>query len=550
MDHTMFTCRSCLCSTNKTVSLFQKYNDEYYLPFIIYDCTGIRVSSKLLPFSIIFTHDRSLFYRQIDKNDNLIAEICINCADQLVAIHQFRMMFIQSDAKLRHQLFTVAAEEVIVEEDVKREFSPITNCSDTKLKILSLEIVSVNSLLKPLRTRVKPPNGFMKTITNNSELSYEGTMNKDENVTLINIENNADAGDEDGISDHNQNKELCLHSVDDIDIAGYVDVDTSYDENTFDIITTQLLNGFDEKEEKDLNSNVAIRDKIVTKSSVNSKNSLICSHCGKGFPTAQSRRVHEYVHNQGQYECTLCSRILTTAGFLRVHMQNTHNIFLPKNGTSGSKEPINETDCFCDICKMYFTEDRIARHMRTHSNKPDRPKCPLCPLTFSCTKNVQRHFKKQHTNDNTDKIPQYVCGVCHEAFYRAVEHYEHSKEHDDNCNETEDGFDLTCDVCAAVCETYEIYARHMTDQHAQVRVQPYKCRICSIRNGSKTGLYMHINCHYSNASISPTTAERNKSNVKIPTLILKCEKPYSCSFCHFKFKTARRLEEHTRVHTG
>lgn len=422
-------------------------------------------------------------------------------------------MFIQSDAKLRHQLFTVATGKVIKEEDVTRIISPNKIDDNSKLKI---------------QTRVNPNNVI-------------------KNTNFINVEVSKETID----FDQNQNKEICLHSGDDIDIAGYVDVDTSYDENTFEIISNEVLNELDENMEIDLNSNVEVRSEVIQKSGVTNKDSLVCKICGKGFQTAQSRRIHEYVHNQGQYECKLCSRILRTAGFLRVHMQNTHNIFMPKNGTSGSLEPNNETDCLCDICKMYFTEDRIARHMKSHS-KPSRPKCSLCPLTFSCTKNVQRHFKKQHNGINTDKTPQFVCSTCQEAFHRAVELYEHSKVHDDDCNETEDGFNLICDICPTVCDTYESYARHMIDNHNQVRVQPYKCRICSIRNGSKTGLYMHINCHYNtnNASILPSIGERNRDNSKLPTLVQKTEKPYSCSFCHFKFKTARRLEEHTRVHTG
>lgn len=453
-----------------------------------------------------------------------------------MAIQRFRSMFIESDVKLRHQLFTVTAEKVITEENVLRiNYRNKNGRNELRSKF--------TGLLKSRHQHIHNNNdkvftGFVAEVEQTELIVVDDPFEQDTvqtSVTIVEEENGEVTikGIDDGIV-----KDLLVHNVDDIDIAGYIDVDTSYDE--------RIIFEGDDRHELD-KKNIDEPEPILDDN--DPKNALNCKICGKSFPTAQSRRVHAYVHNQRKYKCTLCSRILTTAGFLRVHMQYTHNIFLPKCGTSGSKEPINETDCFCDICKMYFCEDRIARHMRTHTTKPTRPKCPLCPLSFSCTKNVQRHFKRQHGNDQTDKVPQFVCSACNEAFHRAVELYEHTRIHDDECNETEDGYDLTCDLCSSACETYEGYARHMTNEHNQVRVQPYKCRICSLRNGSKTGLYMHINCHYNNASPS-AAIQRNKSGSNGAIVVLEGDKPYSCSLCHYRFKTARRLEEHARTHSG
>lgn len=274
---------------------------------------------------------------------------------------------------------------------------------------------------------------------------------------------------------------------------------------------------------------------------------LICQICGKAFPSVKSRRIHEYVHNLGQFECKLCERILTTTGFLRVHMQNVHSVFVPKSKPSdGQAEPTECSHCQCDICKMYFPYGRIGRHMRSHAKISGRPKCPSCPQTFSCRKNLQRHQKKQHANANEQSSNEFHCVVCNETFHRPIELYEHSKDHDVDCVETCDGYNLMCDECSVQHSKYEEYARHMIDVHRVERVQPYKCRICMMRNGSRTGLYMHINCHYNGSAVARAAVVVAGAAV----ISGASYKPFACAYCPLRLKNARRLEEHTRVHTG
>lgn len=279
----------------------------------------------------------------------------------------------------------------------------------------------------------------------------------------------------------------------------------------------------------------------------NNQLDLICQICGKAFPSAKSRRIHEYVHNLGQFKCKLCERILTTTGFLRVHMQNIHSVFLPKSKPSdGQAEPSQTSHCQCDLCKMYFPYGRIGRHMRSHVKISGRPKCPSCPQTFSCRKNLQRHQKKQHGTD-AQRPNEFHCGVCNETFHRPIELYEHSKEHDADCVETCDGYNLTCDECSSQHSNYEEYARHMIDVHRLERVQPYKCRICLMRNGSRTGLYMHINCHYNGSAVARAAVAVTGSALISGA---STNKRFACAHCPLRLKNARRLEEHTRVHTG
>lgn len=488
----MLECRSCLNTSENFYNLFDKYKCEYDFPKIINKLTGIQVNKIRINIAIASINFLLIFFilfyvHQINEKDNLTKLICVDCFDQLVQIGKFQKRFVESNEKLHNKLNSLDESikadklEQIYHFDTIQHDVIIENEVSESIVLLQIESTNFNELIA------------------NHVVEEEYITNIEQQIV------NAPPADEKCDNSANKSKNVKKSPT---------------------------------KQRSKTND---VQFEIVT----SDKDALICKTCGKEFVSVRSRRVHEYVHKQGQFLCKHCPRILTTAGFLRVHMQNTHNVFVPKTVSTGHAEPLALTDCQCDICKKYFAADRIARHMKTHSRKSERPKCPICPQTFSCAKNIQRHLKKQHADDNSDKIPQFTCDTCSESFYRAVELYEHSKEHDSNCNETDTGYNLVCDVCEIKCETYEAYARHMIDNHNQTRIQPYKCRICSVRNGSKTGLYMHINCHYSNLLTSIAT----HTTLKIEPSP-KNEKPFPCTYCDHRFRNARRLEEHTRVHTG
>lgn len=309
-----------------------------------------------------------------------------------------------------------------------------------------------------------------------------------------------------------------------------------------------------------------------------------CDHCEKAFASMSSLRTHNYIHNQGHFECPFCpNKVLTNAGFLRVHMRKAHNIFTSKEDrqTNGSTtRPLkNLRECLCDICNRYFTKIGIITHMKSHLNSKGTLtadgnkviKCPLCLLTFSCRKNVHRHMKNIHSDEKQNHPANFVCHLCPESFQIVVQLYEHFKTHDDTCQETVEGFDLHCEECQTRFDTYEGYAKHVVDQHNHSKVKPYKCRFCATRHGTRVALYMHINSHYETSpwrapKLVKTPKKRSSVNQRFlcPTcgndfctkqilkqhmLIHSGEKPHQCSYCQKKFRNTSSLKEHIRVHT-
>lgn len=434
--------------------------------------------------------------------DGLCTRICISCTEKLLSLHSFRAMYIASDAKLRKRYL-----ETIKDHKDLHRFNKSSNCDGLKQQYIvekcKLEFVATDITGEECQTNNREDSLL--------ESSSESTCNFSHVIEEMDDEDKQVA------------EGACVNEL-------------------------EVQNSVD-KSKSQCTAVISPNQSTPSPADMDSTASRTCGICKKNFPSAQSRHIHEYVHKQGHFECVICARVLTSPGFLRVHMQNTHNIFIPKISTSrdGSSTPSNKFDCLCDICNKYFTLGQIVRHMRVHAGKHSRPKCSQCPLTFSCTKNLRRHINNIHFNQ-TKGEPRFLCNQCPQTFHRAIELYEHGKSHDQVCNETEEGFDLRCDDCKFwKADSLESFAKHMMQVHDQTRVQPYKCRLCNARNGSKTGMYMHITCHHGSKVGAPGESE---TGLKPPKSGNLKDKPFSCTLCDFRFKSARRLEEHTRVHTG
>lgn len=280
-----------------------------------------------------------------------------------------------------------------------------------------------------------------------------------------------------------------------------------------------------------------------------------CDHCEKSFPSMASLRTHNYIHNQGQYKCEICpNKVLTTPGFLRLHMEKIHNVFAAKDGldevaTSPSKNKKN----LCKICNRYFSKIGIVSHMRSHkSNQLTSTtdgkkvlKCPLCLLTFSCRRNVQRHMKRVHPEGKQEQPAIFTCDLCPQSFQIVVQLYEHYKTHDETCEETVEGFNLNCDDCAVQLRTYEEYAKHVIEAHQHEKVKPYKCRLCEARHGTRVALYMHINCHFVVTSETDETVI-----VKAPNRKRVAQQRCLCPVCGNDFCTRQILKQHMLIHIG
>lgn len=278
-----------------------------------------------------------------------------------------------------------------------------------------------------------------------------------------------------------------------------------------------------------------------------------CDNCDKSFPSMASLRTHNYIHNQGHFKCEICpNKVLTTPGFLRLHMEKIHNVFVAKDAKPATTPTDNKTK-LCKICNRYFSKIGIISHMRSHdgnvlTSTTDGKrvmKCPLCLLTFSCRKNVQRHMRRVHAEDQQQQPHIFTCDICPQSFQVVVQLYEHYKTHDEKCEETVEGFNLNCDNCDARLQTYEEYAKHSVDAHQNDKVKAFKCRLCGLRQGTRVALYSHINCHY----VMSTNREEMivvKSPFRKRSMPPRC----LCPVCGADLCTRQILKQHMLIHGG
>lgn len=124
------------------------------------------------------------------------------------------------------------------------------------------------------------------------------------------------------------------------------------------------------------------------------KESPVCSYCGKTFSSKESLHVHMNRHTGG-FSCSICSKVFHQKIFLRRHMDR-HN----------GQEPY-----LCDICgKGWPTEKYLKVHMIKHSE--ERPfTCEQCGMNFKSESVLKSHFRRKHTN-----IRPFKCSVCSKAF--------------------------------------------------------------------------------------------------------------------------------------
>ena len=121
---------------------------------------------------------------------------------------------------------------------------------------------------------------------------------------------------------------------------------------------------------------------------------VLCTVCGKGFPTVSSARIHEQRHGaKYDFQCPLCPKSFMDKGNLKKH------ILLH----SGLRSFI------CDVCgNGYKDRTGLKLHMATHGEKTIQ--CDLCEQRFKKRKTFENH-RMIHTGERPN-----VCPYCQHGF--------------------------------------------------------------------------------------------------------------------------------------
>lgn len=128
--------------------------------------------------------------------------------------------------------------------------------------------------------------------------------------------------------------------------------------------------------------------------------------------------------------------------------------------------------------------------------------------------------------------------------------YEHSKLHDKESKERDDGYDLNCDNCKMELDSYESFANHMREVHGimdEKDMRPVRCRWCGERCRSMQGLHGHIRLvHRCEDSVRYSVASSDKVSWT------PYEKPSSflCTVCGKVLSTPATYKGHMDSHVG
>ncbi|XP_058445115.1 zinc finger protein 611-like [Malaya genurostris] len=122
-----------------------------------------------------------------------------------------------------------------------------------------------------------------------------------------------------------------------------------------------------------------------------------CNICGKTFGKEDSLKTHQTVHSGKRFRCEQCSKTFLKKAFLNAHIAKTHpSDNIPKPAS-------------CHVCQKAFTSAyHLKNHLLIHTN--DRPeKCHLCPASFR-----QKQQLKVHMYQHNGK--PFKCQFCAAAF--------------------------------------------------------------------------------------------------------------------------------------
>ncbi|KAL9693963.1 hypothetical protein quinque_013248 [Culex quinquefasciatus] len=149
------------------------------------------------------------------------------------------------------------------------------------------------------------------------------------------------------------------------------------------------------------------------------KISHVCEICANRFATSSGLKEHmTTIHQpreQGQLQCSVCSKWLMNARCLKVHMQ-LHS----------------EVDLFCELCP-YKTKklSLLKRHSVTQHSEARPFPCDHCDCTFKHKRALTIHTKLKHSASSAEPVDKspFKCNFCERKFRSSTNFYTHRKNH-------------------------------------------------------------------------------------------------------------------------
>lgn len=336
---------------------------------------------------------------QIELTDEISQEICHLCANKIVDLYEFYLMYVESDRKLRTILKPNITDAVINTNDdeiesIKCEVSSEWNCS-TCLHQFTTEnsLKTHENQCDKILLKAKKVDENRESNANNLKCMQIVIGVEQSNVTIwecykCHIE-------------FKTMRTLKTHSGR-CEMAQFAGRKTKYkgnyhinDDGQF---ICNLCNGT-------FRSRTSVYDHIRQ----HSGQKFLCNICGR-FLSSRNNLTKHYrtVHlKEKNYQCSACEKRYDSSYRLRIH-QNSHDGIRQFN---------------CKLCSRNFlSSSSLARHRRTVHSQGEEYSCPICLRKFNIAYNMRIHM---HTHSG---IRPHICGHCNAGFHRKIKLQLHLKE--------------------------------------------------------------------------------------------------------------------------
>lgn len=244
-----------------------------------------------------------------------------------------------------------------------------------------------------------------------------------------------------------------------------------------------------------------------------SRKSYHCPVCNKEFVKKSLVKKHlKFRHWTDRYKCSICDGTFATRNKYQKHLKRHFTLKSHK----------------CEVCDMPFVDQKILlKHIS--ENHVSFIKCPLCPETFECRKDLQSHTL-QHIQDRP-----FLCPSCDDTFETETCLKRHLADHD---------APVVCPLCGKNPGSKKALDLHLVHHSAS---EPYSC--CLFRFKSMKGLKSHLKYHNKNKIVHCGICNKvlvSKSALKIHHK--SHHDPYKCDQCDKVFKFASAYGNHLRSH--
>ena len=203
------------------------------------------------------------------------------------------------------------------------------------------------------------------------------------------------------------------------------------------------------------------------------------------------------------YACQICLKQFGKESWLQAHMEKAH-------GIKDSKFQCSQ--CFQKFPTLGMMQNHpcvAAQGFGIPSVVPEGYECALCKLIFTSKKEHDRHWDGSHGK-------RHPCNQCSKLFRSQVDLDRHASRH----NVT------TCEICGKAFKYKSRLIKHRNQAHRTEKQSMLPCQVCG-------KLYKGEDC----------LKEHNVAVHNAPGR-------YTCKECGKNFWLARRLEMHSRSHTG